>query len=285
MVVLGVGVLVGVAVRYPAGVFPSKAPDSGQVEAPFPGDDAARPPQESSLTSVEAEGFVSADSATRRAEQDLRYSNIETQMAELLRRIENLEAELDVTRAGLPDDTGIPQGAAATSQVSEPTGEATLVAAGIDTSTAEWIQQQLDKNQLDQLYLQNQASREGWLNTSRYHKERREIYQRFDALRGELGDDTFERMLYAVGRPNRVLVSDVMQGSPAEQGGLSANDAILSYDGKRIFSTPELQALTRDGDTASWVLVELVRDGRPVSVYVPGGPLGVRLSTARVAPE
>jgi len=115
-----------------------------------------------------------------------------------------------------------------TARVSEPRGKARLVAAGIDTSTAEWVQQQLDKNQLDELYLQNQASREGWLNTPRYHKQRREIQQRFDALRAELGDETFDRLLYAVGRPNRVLVSDVMQGSPAEQIGLNPNTDSLA---------------------------------------------------------
>ena len=226
-----------------------------------------------------------AGPARRRAEEDLRYRNIEKQMAEFQRRIENLEAEIRMHRGGLRNDTGTPQRSAPTPQVSGPTGEAQLVAAGIDRSTAVWIQQQLDKNQLDELYLQNQASREGWLNTPRYHQARQEIQGRFNEFREELGDETFDRLLYAVGRPNRVLIKDVMQGSAAEQIGLNASDAIVFYEGKRVFSTAELQALTRGGDTSSWVLVEVSRDGEPVSVYAPGGPLGVRLTTGRVAPK
>jgi S1-C subfamily serine protease len=237
------------------------------------------------MGTIEAGSATAADSTQEPAGAELRYLAIEGQVAELQRRIEDLEAELGFSAVEVRDDANASPPASEASAVSAPSSEAKLVASGIDEATAEWIQQQLDRNQLDQLYLQNQASREGWLNTPRYHRQRREIYQRFDAFREELGDETFDRLLHAQGRPNRVLVSDVMQGSAAEQVGLSANDTILSYDGKRVFSTPELQALTKDGDPASWVLVELLRDGRPVSLYAPGGPLGVRLSTGRVAPQ
>ena len=125
------------------------------------------------------------------------------------------------------------------------------MAAGIDRSTAIQIQAQLDRNQLDELHLNNQARREDWLNTPRYHEARQEIRARFTDFREQLGDDTFDRLLYALGRPNRLLIADVLQGSPAQQTGLSARDEILSYQGKRVFTVPELQALTGAGDPSS----------------------------------
>lgn len=285
LAVLCLGVLVGVTVRYPEGLLPSAVLESGQVEAQFSVDNAADPPQETSLASVEAEQIISADFATRRAEEDLHYKKIENQIAELLRRVENLEAEIRINRSGLRNDTGTPQRSVPTSKVSGPTGEAKLVAAGMDRSTAAWIQQQLDKNKLDELYLQNQASREGWLNTSRYSQARQDIQGRINAFREQLGDETFDRLLYALGRPNRVLIKDVMQGSPAQQIGFNASDAIVFYDGKRVFSIKELQALTGGGDTSSWVLVEVSREGEPLNLYAPGGPLGVRLTTGLMPPR
>jgi hypothetical protein len=285
LAVLCVGVLVAVAVRYAGSPVLSAAPESGQGEVGSSVQEAAGPRPETGFASVETGERVSADGAAWPAAGDLAYQALEDRVAELQRRVEDLEAELRAYRAAPGNDAGDSPASPPTSRVSEPRGKARLIAAGIDTSTAEWVQQKLDKNQLDELYLQNQASREGWLNTPRYHKQRREIQQRFDALRAELGDETFDRLLYGVGRPNRVLVSDVMQGSPAEQIGLNPNDAILFYDGKRVFSSAELQGLTKGGDPASWVLVELMRDGKPVSLYVPGGPLGVRLGAARVAPR
>ncbi len=285
LAVLCLGVLVAVAVRYAGSPVPSTVAESGQREVGSPAQEAARPRQATGLASVETGRRVSADTAVWYAAGDPAYQALEDRVAELQRRVEDLEAELRAYRAAPGNDAGDSSASPLTTRAPEPRGKAQLIAAGIDTSTAEWVQQQLDKNQLDELYLQNQANREGWLNTPRYHEQRREIYQRFDAFREELGDETFDRLLYAVGRPNRVLVSDVMQGSPAEQIGLNPSDAILFYDGKRVFSTAELQGLTKAGDPASWVLVELMRDGKPVSLYVPGGPLGVRLGTARVAPE
>ena len=78
---------------------------------------------------------------------------------------------------------------------------------------------------------------------------------------------------------------DVMQGSPARQNGLRASDTIVSCNGTRLFSTKELQELTNGGDVSSWVLVEISRNGEPLSVYVPGDPLGIRLTTGRVLPQ
>ena len=76
-----------------------------------------------------------------------------------------------------------------------------------------------------------------------------------------------------------------MNNSPAQQYGLNAGDTIIRYDGKRILSAQELQALTAEGDTASPALVEIIRQGQTMNLYVSGGPLGVRLTSRRERPE
>jgi len=284
LAVLCLGVLVDVALRFRAEL--SSPPEgAAQTEAQLSAGNVADSPQQSSLPNMDAELIVSLGPATGDTDGDLRHRVIEKQIAELQWRVGRLEAEKPANRRERSTDTATPQDSIPPSQASRPTGEAKLVAAGIDSRTAAWIQQQLDKNQLDELYLQNQASREGWLNTPRYHQAHREIQARFNELRGQLGDETFDKLLYALGRPNRVLISDVLQGSPAQQTGLNAHDEIVFYDGKRVFSTQELQGLTSEGDTSLWVLMEVRRDGEPLGVYVPGGPLGVRLATGHVPPR
>ena len=284
LAVLLLGVLIGVTFRYPQGLWPLSPPESMHEETRFSENKVTDPQPVLDLERIDKERTVTAGATTRDAEEERRYRNIEKQLAELQVRIENLEGEMSNKHEARQNDADTSPEAAPASQVSALSGEAKLMAAGIDESTAAWIQQQLDKNQMDELYLQNQASREGWLNKPRYHKARREIQERINGFREQLSEDIYDRLLYALGRPNRVLVMDVMQDSPAQQNGLNASDVIVSYDGRRVFSINELQELTSGGDSSSWVLVEMRRNGEPLSAYVPGGPLGIRLTTGRVLP-
>jgi len=159
-----------------------------------------------------------------------------------------------------------------------------LIAAGIPTEQAAWIQARLDEYDLKQLYLKDRASREDWLNTPRYNKERREYLTAYQALRPEIGDDTYDRMLYTLGRANRVVVRDTMQNSPGEQYGLQANDRIIEYDGQRVFTSQELNALVSQGNADEPVLVRVQRDEQQLDFYLPRGPIGVRLAASREAP-
>jgi hypothetical protein len=163
-------------------------------------------------------------------------------------------------------------------------GVETLIAAGIPAEQAAWIQARLDEYDLKQLYLKDRASREGWLNTARYHKERRQYLTAYQELRPEIGDDAYDRMLYTLGRANRVAVRDTMQNGPGEQYGLRANDRIIEYDGQRVFTSQELNALIARGTAGEMVLVRVQRDGQLSDIYLPRGPLGVRLATSREAP-
>jgi hypothetical protein len=159
-----------------------------------------------------------------------------------------------------------------------------LIETGIAAEQAAWIQARLDEYDLEKLYLQDRASREGWLNTSRYHKEKRQVENTYRDLRAEIGDDAYDRMLYALGRANRVVVRDIMQNSTAEQYGLQANDRIIGYDGQRVFTAQELNALVTQGDTGAPVLVQVQRDEQQLDFYLPQGPIGIRLAASRELP-
>lgn len=94
-------------------------------------------------------------------------------------------------------------------------------------------------------------------------------------LRSELGDADFAQYLEAVGRPTEVWVGAVFSGSAAEQAGMLANDRIVSYDGHRVFGAMELTPLALEGDPGGPVIVDILRDGQPMQLVLPRGPLGI----------
>lgn len=159
-----------------------------------------------------------------------------------------------------------------------------LIETGIPAEQAALIQSRLDEYDLKQLYLKDRATREGWLKTSRYNKELRQIQNAYRELRPEIGDDAYDRMLYALGRANRIAVRDIMQNSTAEQYGLRTNDRIIEYDGQRVFTSQELTALITRTTAGAQVLVRVQRDGQQLDVYLPSGPIGIRLAASRELP-
>jgi hypothetical protein len=285
LAILCLGVLIGVVLRNAVDTVPADRADRmAQARGSASGDLASTPRDSDTagtgLDPVSLEALrVGLDEARLRDQQQ------EQTLIELQGRLERLEALEDGTPAGAAIEGAGGRVSGPATSGSQAQGEAGLIAAGIDSQTAAWIQQQLDKNQLDELYLRNQSLREGWINTPRFRDALVQLQSRFDALRGEMGDDNFDRLLFALGRNNRVVVSEVMHDSPAQQFGLNAGDTIIRYDGKRVLSTQELQALTAQGDSASPVLVEISREGQSMTLYVSGGPLGVRLMTRRARPE
>ncbi|UCE85729.1 MAG: PDZ domain-containing protein [Deltaproteobacteria bacterium] len=166
-----------------------------------------------------------------------------------------------------------------------PTGffdEELLVAQGVGAAEAARLRETFDEHELERLYLGDQAAREGWLYTPRF---RREIQALVEETRAALGDVSFDQMLYAAGRNNRVLVTDLLSRSPASQAGLEPGDIVLSYGGQPIFSAVELQAATQQGEAGTPTRIEVLRDDRVVTFRVPRGPLGVRLLPTRHPPR
>lgn len=144
-----------------------------------------------------------------------------------------------------------------------------LVAAGFAPDRAEWINRRTQELRVQQMQAQYEATREGrpldpavQLGVER-------------TLRNELGDAEYERYLQALNRPTNVDVLQVLASSPAERAGLKPGDQIVAYNGARVFDVQELTALTFQGSPGESVVVEIRRDGQPLQLVVPRGPLGV----------
>jgi hypothetical protein len=219
-----------------------------------------------------------------------RLAQAEQERVWLSERIAALEAVTGKPETYPDTETGTP--AREANEISESIAPAqtfrtsveALIATGIPTGQAAFIQARLDEYDLKQLYMQDRASREGWLNTARYRKEQREAQNAYQELRPEIGDDAYDRMLYALGRTNRVVVRDIMQNSAAEQYDLRANDRIIEYDGQRVFTSQELNTLVTQGTAGAPVLLRVQRDEQQLDFYLPHGPIGIRLATSREQP-
>jgi len=159
-----------------------------------------------------------------------------------------------------------------------------LIESGISEERAIWLQERLDENELQQLYLRDRASREGWLKTPRYYKENQQYQNAVTKLRDEVDDDVYDRLLYTLGRSNRVVIKDIMQNSVAGQYGLQGGDSIIEYDGQRIFNGNELSSLVTQGGSGVMTLVRVKRGGEILDIYLPRGPLGIRMSATRIEP-
>jgi len=156
-----------------------------------------------------------------------------------------------------------------------------FLAAGFDPDQTAQLKKRVSEIEMERLYLRHRARREGWLRTPEYYEAVRELRQ---GMKEELGEDAYDRFLFASERPNRLLVKSVMESSPAEQTGLQPGDIIFRYDGSRIFSYRELRDATTRGEMGETVLVEIRRGGEILEVQLPRGPLGVRLDRTTVQP-
>jgi hypothetical protein len=155
--------------------------------------------------------------------------------------------------------------------------EALLLEAGLTPAEIEALRERFEGIEMERLYLRDEATRDGWLNTHRYRKSAGELEVAFHALRNDFGDEVYDWLLFASGRNNRVAVGGVLEDSPAAEAGLESGDLIISYDGARIFGARELQMATTGGEAGRLVVLEFYRGGERVRVYVPRGPLGIRL--------
>jgi len=162
--------------------------------------------------------------------------------------------------------------------------EQAMLDAGIDSTKVNFIKQSFEQAEMDKLYLRDQATREGWINTKRYTDAAKEIIDRTDALQNQLSESEYDAYLYAAGRSNRVIVSSLLSSSPASNAGIQPGDTILKYNNKRVYDWSDLTAATSEGSPNETVTVTIERNGQLQQVYLPRGPLGVRLTTDSVAP-
>ncbi len=100
-------------------------------------------------------------------------------------------------------------------------------------------------------------------------------------IREELGEQNYERYLEANGLPTTARVGSVIGGSPGENAGLRAGDEVISYAGERVFNLREVNNLTVQGEVGESVLIEVERDGEPLQLTIPRGPIGISSSGRR----
>lgn len=148
-----------------------------------------------------------------------------------------------------------------------------LVEAGFTRDRAEYIRRRSDELEYEVLQAQYEARRTGQPVDS--------VPTRDQMLRRDLGDAEYEQLLRATNRLTNVSVQSVFAGSPAERGGLRPGDRIVSYAGTRLLEISELNQLIAQGNPGETVIVEVLRDGQPIQLAMPRGPLGVRVQGSR----
>ncbi|MDJ0910932.1 MAG: PDZ domain-containing protein [Woeseiaceae bacterium] len=152
-----------------------------------------------------------------------------------------------------------------------------LVEGGFSQDRADWIVERSAEFQWEAMQGRYEARQNG---------------ERFDwaeldpttRLRAEIGDAEYERYLEATGQPSIVSVQSVMATSPAERVGLQPGDEIRSYGGQRIFNVRDLQIATNSAAPGTNVVVEVMRNGSPVTVSMPAGPLGIQAGSSSGVP-
>jgi len=160
-----------------------------------------------------------------------------------------------------------------------------LLQAGIDRITVDLWQQRRSAQELERLELRDQAVREGWFGTERFIEASRDLNSRRIELRDEIGDDAYDRYLYASERNNRLMVASVIAGSAAADAGIQAGDVVLSYDAERLFHYADLIDATSAGNREDWVEIGLQRGADLISFWIPRGPIGIRIEESRQVPE
>lgn len=212
-------------------------------------------------------------------EADLR-NQLEAELSRLSDQLQTLEQRLDELTEQEPEPDVSPPRVSWSRQINS----AMFVEAGFSQDEAEWLSTLWGQQQMELLYLRDEASREGWLNTPRYREAMRDLRNGEGSLRDEVGLDMYDRFLFATGQSNRVVLDSVIESSPAQAIGLQPGDTILTYDGSRILTAPDLRTATSAGEPGVPVVIEVERDGQLIEFQIARGPIGVTLGTRRVEP-
>ncbi|MEM7366796.1 MAG: PDZ domain-containing protein [Pseudomonadota bacterium] len=160
-----------------------------------------------------------------------------------------------------------------------------LVAAGVDSYTAEELVRRQNASQLARLELRDRARREGYIGNAQFRDELRELRQQEVAIKDEVDADTYDRYLYHTGQTNRIAIESVMLGSAAEETGLRAGDMIVSYEDQRMYNWRDLRGATSSGERDETVSITVLRQGDEMTFSIPRGPLGVQLNSVRQDPN
>lgn len=140
-------------------------------------------------------------------------------------------------------------------------------------------------SQVGQIELDDRARREGWIHSQRFVEESQALFTYESPIRAELGDERYDRYLYAMGRPNRIVAGSIMRTSEAQKAGFQTGDVIVRYGGEPVFGRLHLVKLRSSGVAGEPVVVEIYRNGRPMQLTIPRGPMGFGGSETSVDPR
>jgi len=159
-----------------------------------------------------------------------------------------------------------------------------LVAAGVPETDADEMIARLDALALERLEANFRVRSASADDVNQARLDRRAIPQDSAAIREEFGESAYDRYLYALERPNRVAVASVLRESSAEVAGLEQGDFLRSLDGEPLYSVRDLTERVRQGAPDQTYALVVERNGETIETWVPGGPLGVRVSGELVEP-
>ena len=270
------GIGIGVMLGQQSATSESVPVAEGQAEAANAGDgaasrDTAAPAVVLDLT--ELQRSLQDEIRARRA--------LEKKLDRLVRRVAEMGAAMEASAGTVAADD------AATND-SEVAGqgwfdEQALIEGGMDSVQASQLKAFFEQLEMERLYLRDQAAREGW-DRARLRDEFRQLDDKEESLRDQLGESAYDAYLYASGQSNRVAVTSVLASAPAGQAGIEAGDHILRYDNQRVYNWRDLRTATTSGDISDVVEIEVDRDGETLQFYLARGPLGIRMDSLSVAP-
>lgn len=159
-----------------------------------------------------------------------------------------------------------------------------LINQGLPPQTANQLQRYVDEKRLQRLNLRDQAIREGWRDSDEYMQKMNALGDAAYGVKQEFGEQVYDQYLYASGRPNRVIVREVINESVAQSAGLIPGDMIVRYANESIFSMNDLREATSKGVAGESILLEILRDNQPYSITIARGPLGISMDSARIQP-
>jgi hypothetical protein len=145
-----------------------------------------------------------------------------------------------------------------------------LVEVGFSADRAAWILQREDQLRVEAMQARFDAQRSGDMQAMSSANTGAEAI-----LRSELGDADYEQYLEAYDRPTSVRVGNVLESSPGHNAGLQRGDEIVRYDGQRVFSFSDLNNQQLQGNAGENVVVDILREGAPMQVVMPRGPIGI----------
>lgn len=246
--------------------------------------------RDSSAASASTDVFgASAGTDTSRDDivrgEEVRLANIELS----LRRIDD---EIAALKGGMGAASASPEVAASspTQIARQPAGAIVATAeilsdAGLASSDAQAMVERLDALALARLEADFEVRSATGDAAKQARLDRRSIPRDRDAIRDEFGDTAYDQYLYALKQPNRVEVSSVLRDSTAQTAGVESGDYLRSLDGEPLYSVRDLTQRIRQGDASRTYSLVVERNGERIETWVPGGPLGVRVTGSLAEPE